>query len=581
MTAAGATGPPASAGPRRQPRPAARRRAVALLVLVLLAVGAAAVVDARMPRAATPPAAPVEQGPAEAGTWYCPAVAAEDESGMLTVAAVGRDSSTVTVTRYGGEGPVDDPALTIAPGDAVEVPLAAGEASQPVSVRWQGGPAVAHWRIDGARDSGAAPCEPAPSARWHATGFDTTLGSSSFLHLFNPFGEDAVARLVFATPDGPVRLVIADNQLIEAGSSRRLDLTEFRPEETDLGVTVEVLTGRLVAQGEVVFAPPGEESGTTGRVLLPASPAPSLGWGFAYARAAEGSASWLSVQNPGEREAAIELRVSDPLPDSEALLSEVSVPAGGTVRIDLGATSVQPEFGVQVVSVNEAPVVASLLWSLRTDQGRRGVTAALGAPAPATEWALPGAGSDGRAGKVSVYNPGADAATVAVLAEGAPPSWSELTLPPNGRGFVELVDAGRGRPSIAVRVVSDRPVVAELRSLSSGESVGLWTNVGIPALDWTGPESRPPVRLDPSLRTRSVEPRPTETAPLLPPTVSPDGEGVPEPAPAATGSPDASGTATATATATADEATETATADEATETATADEATEVDAPTGG
>src|SRR3712207_2133917 len=50
--------------------------------------------------------------------------------------------------------------------------------------RWQGGAAVAHWRVDGGGDSAAAPCEAGPSSTWHVTGFNTTIGSKSTLHLF-------------------------------------------------------------------------------------------------------------------------------------------------------------------------------------------------------------------------------------------------------------------------------------------------------------------------------------------------------------------------------------------------------------
>jgi len=127
------------------------------------------------------------------------------------------------------------------------------------------------WRSTDRTETIAAPCEPAPGRRWHAAGFDTTLGSTSTLHLFNPFGEDATVSLIFATPDGPVRLVATDNLVVPAGTSRQLDLGRFQPEIADLGVTAEVASGRIVAQGEVDIGPPGKSRGVSGRALLRAA----------------------------------------------------------------------------------------------------------------------------------------------------------------------------------------------------------------------------------------------------------------------------------------------------------------------
>jgi hypothetical protein len=473
-----------------------------LVVLVVLVVGAAGV-EVLVPPSSESWESVIGQGPVAGGTWYCPVMASEDEQALLTVAAVGHEPSTVVLTRYEDQKVVEDPPVVVANGDVLEVPLKGALAAQPITVRWQGGPAVAHWRVEGSNDSAAAGCESGPSQMWHLTGFDTTIGSRSTLYLFNPYSEDAVARLRFSTPEGLVDLVIADNQLVRAGASTPINLSDFQPEESDLGVIVEVLAGRLIAQGQVVLA-----GGSGGRALLRGAPNPALHWDVAHVRADDASSAWLSVQNPSDREAAIEVQVSDPRAD-QALLGETSVPAGGVIRIDLSEVSSRPEFGLAVTSVNETPVVVSVWWTLRNEQGR-GLAATLAAPGLSTEWALLGGGTAERSGEVAIYNPGTQNATVTVLSPvGRLAAWSGLVVRPNRRVTVDLAAAGSDLSAVPVRVVSDRPVVAELRSLSAGGAPRLWTSIGVPAVEWTGPPTRPIVRLDPFLKTTALKTTPT------------------------------------------------------------------------
>jgi Family of unknown function (DUF5719) len=474
--------------------------AVITLILVGVLVVAATVVDLLLPSSSQNSGKIVGQRPVSAGTWYCPVTAGEGESAILTVAAIGREPSTVVVTRYRDGKPADDQPATIAAGRALEVPLPSPQGSTPLTVHWHGGPTVAHWRLDGSADSAAAACASAPSATWHFTGFDTTLGARSTLYLFNPYGGDAVARLRFATPDGRVDLVIADNQLVKAGTSARINLVDFQPQRSDLGVTVEVLTGRIIAGGQVALS--------SGKALLRGAPTGAAEWDFAEARADPGSA-WLSIQNPSDRNASVEIRVSDPKPEADVLDSETSVPAGGVVRVSLAGVSTQPEFGVRVTSNDAVPIVVSEFWTLRTPGGS-GLAASLGATGPATEWALVGGGSAGRNGQVSIYNPGADDARVTVLApQGRLPQWSGLTVKPNARVALDLATAGQGQSEIPVRVVSDRPVVSELRSQAAAGAPRLWTSVGISGIEWTGPPTRSVVHLDPSLETLPIEPSPS------------------------------------------------------------------------
>lgn len=502
--------------PRRRSTtaPAGRSRALVVLAVVaaLLALGMVADILAA-PAPAQPPA-PIPQEPASAGTWYCPAVAGEGEAGILTIAAVGEEPSQIIVDRYAkGRATPDDP-IALRPGGVAALRLTGDDARAPSAVRWTGGPAVAHWRVDGERTA-AAPCEPAPAERWYIPGFNTDLGSEATLHLFNPFTSDAVVRLLFATPKGERALVLADNILVGNGGTTTVSLRKYVPEEPDLGVRVEVLSGRVVAQGEQTVDPPGKASGATGRLLLPAANAPSETWSFGYAAGGKGNESWLSVLNPNDADAAVEVRVTAPSENATNLAQEISIPPGGLGRIELEGLSKRAEFGLTLNVVNGEPVVVSRTSAITVD-GRVTLEGGLGTPAPSDTIALVGGGARTRSGQVSVYNPGAEVVTVDLLSTNAPKGWAGIQLRPNTRQAFDLADAGADRYSTPVVVRGDGPVVAEVRSRSlTGSSLRRWINAGVASSEWIGALTRPPVRRDPSLSTHAGRPPASSEEPDL------------------------------------------------------------------
>ena len=496
---------PTPVGRRARRQQHGRRNTPGLLLAVAALLGLALVVDVLVPESGAPAAAPVQQEPATAGVWYCPVVAEEGGSAALHVAAVGDEPAQVVVERYAGGSAKSDKARSIPPGGEVVVKLAGADAAAPVAVRWTGGPTAATWRMNGPDDrGGAAPCEPQPSPYWYIPGFTTTLGTKSFVHVFNPYTSDAVVRLLFALPDGPETLVLADNILVGAGTTKRIDMRDFKPEQADLGVIVQTLAGRVVAQGEMNVTPPPRTSGSSGRVLLQGAPEPSEQWAVASASHGESVESWLSVLNPGEKEAAVEVRVSDPAGGGSSLLGEVNIPAGGLSRIELAKASEATDFGVSVNVVNSEPVVVSRLVT-RPYGGEQVLLGGIAAAAPSTTWALLGSGSRGNAGVVSIYNPGPEPTLVDVTGPGAPTGWAGIKVGPNARVTVDLATATKPADSLPVVVQAQAPVVVNLRSANASNPFSTWLLRGTPAADWIGATSRPPVARDPKLETHHGE----------------------------------------------------------------------------
>jgi hypothetical protein len=482
-----------------------RRTAVIALGVVGLLLLAAAVADAVAPPAPPPPAEPVAQAPASAGTWFCPSVTGQGGAAALHIAAVGDQPAQVVVERYRKGAPVADKPRTVAPGSAIAVELTGEDATAPSTVRWTGGPTAVVWReFDDGRGA-AAPCERAPAPKWYLTGFSTTLGSEPLVHVFNPYTTDAVVRLDFGKPDGLQTLVIADNILIRAGETATLNLRKYQPELPDLGVTVVALAGRVVAQGQLNVVPPPRTTGAAGRTMIPATPAPSETWYFANASDDKSTDSWLSVLNPGDDTAAVELRVTTPRGRAAGLLAEVSVPAGAISRIELANASLRPEFGVSVSVVNGEPVVASG-FSSRPSGSTQVLTGGIGTPAAATTWALLGAGAKQLPGTISLFNPGPEATVIDIQAPGAPDTWTGIHLAPNRRTAVSLADAAADPAYLPVIVRAQSPVIAALRASTPSNAYGGWQMVGVPDTAWIGATTRPPVRHAPLISTRLTKP---------------------------------------------------------------------------
>lgn len=501
--------------------PSGSRRAVAGLLLVLASLLGAAVAAAEVTDVvpavggASPVAAePGSLGGAEleeledvdddaalragAGAAVCPAVGDGEEPARLLVAVAGSSGSAeFSLIHYRDGEAHAQPTQTLEASEPVQVDLDPEEASEPVAVRWRGDPVVAAWRV-GTRPAAAGTCEPHPSPVWHVPGFDTTLGSSSTLHLVNPYTSDAVVRVTFATPEGRSALMRTDNVLIGAGEHRELDLNDLEPEHPELAATVEVLAGRVFTQGEVEIGPSQEGEGRSGRALLPPATGPARGVVAAGGAGGTRADRWLVVQNLGDREEGFRLAVSDPVEDAPELLSETGVPPGGVVRVQTDELSESDDFGLALEPVGDAQLVATQITSAASEAGGEDAAAEL-LQSPDRSWTF--AGARGDRGTLAVYNPGTESATVDVDAgEGAPGEWQRVSVGAGQRATLALGEVGVDAP-VPLLVDADQPVAASLTVQREGEDMALYTLPPVTTEVWQ-PLQQPPVRRDPGLPGR-------------------------------------------------------------------------------
>ena len=188
------------------------RRAPALLVLLAVIV-AAGFVDHSFHRprttvrsaARTMPVAP----PANAlsSTWYCAGGTAASGGGAdmgVAVANAGDATRSGTVTFVPNQGdaksvPVTIPAasrVVLRAQDFVKAPFMAA------TVELDGGAAAAEVAVVGPLGDSATACASSASDHWYFAEGSTTKDAAETLFLFNPFPEDAIVDLAFASEDG-------------------------------------------------------------------------------------------------------------------------------------------------------------------------------------------------------------------------------------------------------------------------------------------------------------------------------------------------------------------------------------------
>ena len=479
--------------------PMSTRITVLLVILGAAALGVFA--DSSTPASSAPVAnepTAVALGAPTNGSAYCVPLAEEEEGVRLTLLAVSAESHVQVLA---GEEIVDERQVT--PDEPAMVELGGDAAQRPVTVRWSGAAVVATYESIGEGPQVIQRCAPTTEPRWHLAGFNTTLGNNATLHLFNPFSADAVARVHYATPEGAVELVTTQDLAVPAGEAVEVDLDEVQPEIADLGVVVDVLTGRLVAGGEMAFAPPDEDTAApTGRTALTGVAEPTDEHVFAYGAVGSEQQSWVSLMNPDpERDAIVLIGVSAPDPEAP-VQEEITVPAGGTVRVDLVDRSERRTFATTVTVVNDVPIVATRFSTRDVDD--EGAIDAAAAVSPSSEWLLLGGGTEGGVAVVDLFNPGAEPATVTVepVGDGAamPPEWEGLRLAANEQRGLVLSELDMSATSVPVRVRSQVPVAASIRSAAGeGAAAGFRSLAGFTSDYWSGLSTRPVVEFAPGL----------------------------------------------------------------------------------
>ena len=490
---------PVPRSPRR--RPAARSdRAGRLPVLVALALALAALaladaergsgdVEALFAAARSNPLPAADEEGALSSTWYCAAgTAVEEGAADLTVivANAGDENRQGTVTWVPSAATPVETSFEVGPRSAVSL-LARDAVQAPMVsavVELSGGGVVVEHLVESSRGRAVAACASAPSTHWYLANGTTARDAVESLVLFNPFPDDAIVDIRFATEQGRAEPEALQGLLVPAGTSRTAELTAVGPLRREVTATeVVARSGRLVVDRLQAFNGSRERKGID---LTLAASAPAEVWTFPIGVQTEYLAQRWHVFNPGEREAIVSIEVlldegQSPEPAELSVLPHTQV----VFPVD-GAAFVLP-VGVghvaTVRSLNGVPVVAERELDVRGTGPGAGWSSMLGAPMGAERWVLAyGGGNVEEAVAVAIANPGPDPLSVLVRRlDGG------QALPVDGLDTIELPAAGHtvldlpvtaGGALRTVLVEADGPVVVERRLTGAG--TGAVSTLGIP-----------------------------------------------------------------------------------------------------
>ena len=473
------------------------RARIAVLVIVLAVVASLAVVDRDVspdarPRFGDAPPAPMPIADADdvlASTWYCAAgTATEDGNANLTVviANTGEQEAVGAVEwRPVDADPVRVPievppsgSVALAAIDAVSAPVVSAV------VEASGGRIAVEHVISGPRGASVAPCASEASSTWYLANGTTERDGVQVLALFNPFPDDAIVDITFATDEGRDEPLALSGFPIPAGSTTLVNLEAHVRRRAVTATSVEARSGRLVVDRIQSFDP--NVGGRRGVSLALAAPGPAERWTFPEGLWTDGLSQSWHVYNPTDREAIVLLEIfptdGEPIEPVELTVSprsQVAVDAAGTERIPAGVAH-----SSVIESINGVPVVAERALSASSPASRRGWTSSLGSPLATDRWVLPLGEVSGNTDEwVVVHNPGSAAVQVslAALAGGQVidvEGLQSLDLGPGSRLALRIGDH-IARSPLPLLVTATGDVVVE-RDLYRVGSTGITAVIGIP-----------------------------------------------------------------------------------------------------
>lgn len=329
------------------------------------------------------------------------------------------------------------------------------------------GGAIQSWSAP-AEGAGATLCSDGPSDTWYFPAGSSELGFDERILLYNPFPDEAVARVTFFTPTGPRSKASLDDVAVPSGGWTEIEVNKFMNTQKVLSTEVSSVRGRLIAW-KALFAKP--EGGTRGVSFTRGAPEGSPEWFFPQGFLGDGAEQTLSILNPTEEEVTVRLTpFSRDVRLGNVEKSEIQLEPETSRDVNLEDLELQLDpavtlanVSIVVTSTHGTPIVVER--SLTVEEGVGGRMSELGITEPATRWFLPPLAKSASADELVFLNSGQktahlEASVVTFKGTESPKALAKMEITNAGRLEKSLSDLSVDGPFFVV-VTSDRPITVE------------------------------------------------------------------------------------------------------------------------
>jgi hypothetical protein len=474
---------------------ASSRRVLIVGALVITLVGAALVDRLTRPssEAARPSPQQIVGGPAALGvdggasTWFCPIANANANGGgadgTLVIANSGPAEVAGVITVFPGTGAPAVATVRVPPRARVSVHESSIVAAPVVgaTVEMERGGVGVEQTVAGPLGESTTPCATESGTEWYVADGSTALGASLFLGVLNPYPDDAIIDLSFATDQGRASPGAFQGVLVAARSVALVDIGQHVRRRDHVAITLKARRGRVaVARLQTRTQP------RSGLSLALAAPAPQKFWDFPDGIVAEAISERFNLYNPTAQTAVVTVELA--LDQGAAEPIEVNVPPRDRLLMDFAGESRVPKgIGHAVTVRSNVPIVAERTIDYVPPAPRIGLSNMLGATAQARHWLLPeGGASETQEEWVVVHNLSRRSLRVSLAAFTGEkrigiPGFRGVKLAAGQRKVFRILDS-LTQPELALVVDATAPVVVE-RVLGRVGRPGVSHSIAIPILD--------------------------------------------------------------------------------------------------
>jgi hypothetical protein len=456
--------------------------------LVLVVVG---VVD----RGARPPLTPMGERLATAyapaasppdsltSTWYCPAGTASGGYADASVVVFNPTASPLrgSIDVIGADGnrgshSVTIPARGLVTKSVGEILKAAFVATM---VRLDGGGAIVEHVTTGPAGDAVGMCASSASTRWFVPEGATTRAAQLIYALFNPFPDDAIVDLSFATEQGRDAPAAFQGVVVPANGLVPLDIGTHVRRRAHVSAEIVARRGRVVVETLQVH----NGDGRRGVGLALALPRTATSFVFPDGNASPERFEQLHLFNPNNQEAAVQLDLV--LDEGDAQPFQLRVPARGRITVDLANESRVPKnvgHALLVHVSNDVPVAVSRTIDIGPSNARRGYLLDIGATSAGLHWGFAAGGVAPSIDEfIAVVNEAPTDVTLSITTPSpssllALPGLSRVRIPRGARRVFRIADFGAKSESPLV-INATGPVVIE-RTIYRVGGTGAMANMG-------------------------------------------------------------------------------------------------------